>query len=279
MKNIDYASPDVAVGVAFSGGKSSLWLIHAMLRGILPRPRNLAVFTADTGLEHSWTYEEIERTEELCKSEGIEFVRCAREEDLGAHLLDVQNRTRADHPPVYIAKDGGGRGQAEHRCTREFKVAPMRRAQSAWLKRIGSPKKIIKWVGFAADEAHRGTKAVAKQDVQWERLEFPAIRLGMTRAMQEADLIKWTGRAPRFSMCTICPWKTPERWTATPPEQLQMVYEIDEAIRDMSSVGLTDGDAFLSDRLIPVEQLIRRGGPTPGKATKDAGCDGGYCFL
>lgn len=269
-----------AVGVSYSGGVSE-WILHAIRRGILPRPNYLAFFFADTGIEHTWTYENVERVEQLCREDGIDFIRCARSEDLSTHLLAIknENRTRADHPPVWIAKDGGGHGQAEHRCTREFKVAPMRRAQSEWLKQLGLPKDITKWIGFGADEVGRAIKAEAKRDVQWEKLDFPLIRLGVKRAQQHADVERWTGKKIRFSMCTICPWKSTDRWIATPESQRKRIYEIDEAIRDMSNVGLTDGDAFLTNRLIPIERLIKKGDPQPSLPGIDTGCDGGYCFI
>lgn len=276
--NFGYTTDD-AVAISFSGGKSSLWIIAAMLNGVIPRPKHVAVFFADTGLEHSWTYEAVAFAEKLCAANGILFVRCRQKELLGPALLDLRNRTRADHPPFYIKKGNGG-GRAMHRCTRQYKVAPMRRAVAVWLKHISRKKRVVKLVGFAADEAHRATKAVGKQDVLWERLEFPAIRLRRTRELQKADLIAWYGWAPDFSMCTICPFKTPARWRATPPEQLPVVYEIDEAIRDSSSVGLDEGEAYLSNRLVPVRELIEGGDPDPdGASAEDAGCDAGHCFL
>lgn len=269
------------VAISYSGGASSEWLLRATLRGVLARPEHLAVFFADTGIEHDWTYEATASVEEECRKEGVPFFRCAADESLPAHLLAIaaEGRTRADHPPVYIKKDGGGRGQAEHRCTRQFKVAPMRRAQSAWLAAEGLPKRVEKWIGFGADEYGRALKSEAKRDVAWETLEFPAMRLGLKRAEQRVQLKEWTGRAPRFSMCTICPWKTPDRWQATPEAQRAAVYEIDEAIRDMSAVGLTDGDAYLCDRLVPVERLIRNGDPQPTLPGLAAYCDGGACFV
>lgn len=274
---------DVTVVISISGGASSLWLWEAAKRGVIERPKRLALAFADTGEEHEWTYETLEYIKADAANEGVPFLYSARGQSLGDHLIAINRDglTRADHPPLYIAKDGGGRGRAEHRCTREFKVAPMRRVVSEWLAAEELPKRVVKWIGFGADERGRAIKAEGKQDVQWERLDFPAVRLSKRRGEQRADIERWTGRpAPRFSMCTICPWKTPQRWLDTPDAQKPRVYEIDESIRDMSRVGLTDGDAYLCDRLIPVDQLIKKGDPQPMlPGFGDAGCDGGACFL
>jgi hypothetical protein len=271
---------------SYSGGTSSEYVIQARIRGLLPRPKHYAVVFADTKLEHVWTYEAVDRVRVLCENEGIPFLRCSAPIPLGEHLISINrdNMTRADTPPVWIDKGHGARGQAMHKCTAEFKVAPMRRAVSQWLKEIGLPKRVIKAIGFGADEVRRANKAVAKaakDGLKWERLDFPLIRLGINRAAQRAQLDAWTdGKAPRFSMCTICPWKTPERWRATPEGQRDSVYSVDESIRDLSGIGLDEGNAYLCDRLIPVERMIRRGDPQPYlPGFGDAGCDGGHCFL
>lgn len=275
---------ETPVAISYSGGASSEWLIQAVINGWLSRPKHLAVFFADTGWEHEWTYEAVERVESQCKSAGIDFVRCAhKKESLPQHLLALKDgtRTRADHPPFWLLSPGGGRGRAEHRCTREFKVAPMRRAQAAWLKALGLPKRITKWVGFGLDEMHRANKAVARQakDVLWERLEFPAIAARLTRNEQRASLKMAIGFAPRFSMCTGCPFKDPDRWRATPENQLPLVYEVDEAIRDLDQIGLTESEAYLCSRMTPVERLIKKGDPQPNLPGLESYCDGGACFL
>ena len=185
---------------------------------------------------------------------------------------------RADHPPFWIAK-GSGRGRAQHRCTRFYKVAPMRRAVSSWLEVIDKPKLVGRWIGFSADEAHRATKAVSAQDVAWERLRFPAIERGLVRGQLRADLVTWTGRAPRFSMCVFCPFKSPRRWRDTSAADLARAIAVDEAIRDLDCVGLTDGPAYLSDRLIPVADLVRHGDPQPTLPGLESYCDSGACFL
>lgn len=155
----------------------------------------------------------------------------------------------------------------------------MRRAQSAWLRSLGLPKKIIKWVGFAADETHRAERSLAKTDVAWERLEFPAIRAGLTRDEQRAQVLRMVGSAPKFSMCIYCPKKDRGRWLETSEADLKTVYRVDAAIRNLDEIGLTEGEAFLCSQLIPVADLIRRGSSAPDSTEGDSSCDGGACFL
>lgn len=273
----------VPVILSLSGGASSEWQFWAIVHGVVPRPPIVAAAFADTGLEHPWTYRRIAWLEVQLAAHGIPLLRSWREQSLGEHLLQMrewssEREGRLDQPPVWIAK-GQGRGKAQHRCTREFKVAPMRRVITQWLRRNGLPKRCVKWIGYGRDELHRAQKTVAKQDVAWETLDFPAIRYGRTRAQQREDVERWAGSVPRFSMCEICPAKSPARWRATPPEDLPGCYAFDEMLRDADVIGLTDGPAYLSDRLIPVRSLIERGDPQPALPGLEEYCDGGACFL
>lgn len=271
---------DVPVSVSYSGGTSSEWMIEAVIQGFIPRPRHFAVFSADPGEEHSWTYVAMDEVEARCRRAGIAFTRVTHPRGyLGDHILNAisTGATRMDNPPFYIDKNGT-RGQISQRCSREFKTFPLRRAVSAWLKSLSAPKRVVTWIGFAADEVHRANKAVAKRDVLWETLDFPAIRYGRTRAMQREELIKWTGRAPKFSMCVFCPHKTPDRWAATEGEDLERAIEVDDAIRNLDQVGITEGEAFCSDRLVPISKLSRVA-PTADDLQGVDGCAGGRCFL
>lgn len=271
---------DIPVAISYSGGASSGWLVHAVRQGIVPRPRHFAVFWVRMP-EHDWTFDEVEKVRRECEAADIEFIECLPEVSLDEHLLQLETSepTRLDHPPLWIAK-GSGRGRASHRCTKAFKVAVMRRAQSEWLAANRLPKKIIKWIGFGADEAHRAQKTHAKQDVLWEILDFPGLRVGAGRARMRAEFEQMAGRPPPlFSMCTLCPFKSPRRWQQTGQSDLRAAVRIDEAIRDLDCVGLTDGPAYLSDRLIPVADLVRRGDPQPELPGLESYCDGGACFL
>jgi hypothetical protein len=274
---------ELPVVLRYSSGASSEWMLRAVIKGRIPRPRHLLVLFANVGdkTEHEWSYEAADEVEAACEHAGIDFRRCSAETSLRDDLLALASETppsRLDQPPFWIAK-GNGRGRAMHRCTRHYKVAPMRRATSDWLDEIGQPKRAEVWIGFGADEAHRASKAIGKQDVEWEHLEFPAINLGVSRAQQRADVQNWTGRTPRFSMCVFCPFKSPRRWMQTGADDLARAIEVDESIRDLDCIGLTEGPAFLTDRLIPVSDLVRKGDPQPNLPGLESYCDEGACFL
>lgn len=271
------------VVISYSGGASSEWLVEAVIRGVLPRPEHLAVVFSDTGWEHAWTYQAVAEVRDRCDSARIPFLAARRE---GPSIRDVQlaipslpDGSRLDQPPYWLRK-GMGRGRAVHRCTREYKIAPMRRAVSEWLAAEGLPKRVEKWIGFSADEVARAlkTEARARNDVGWETVAFPAIQLGRTRAQQRAELVQWTGRAPKFSMCVGCPYKSPARWLETPPDEQEQAIAVDEAIRDAGAIGL-ECEAYLSDRLIPLRRMIERGDPQPLLPGLESYCDGGACFL
>lgn len=274
------------VGISYSGGASSRWAIDAILNGEIARPEHVAVFFADTGDEHAWTYDDVAQTQERCRAAGIPFYRGAHREPLFDAVMSATRgeRTRVDNPPFWTENQGGSRGQLDQRCTKVFKTAVIRRLQSLWLEEIGKPKKIETWIGFGTDEQHRALKAIKNADVKWQRLGFPAIALGRSRGAQRADVARWkvdgkTPAAPRFSMCRRCPFKSPERWQQTPANDLAQCYETDEAIRHGLEHVSVDEPAFLTDRLIPLRRLIERGDPQPSLPGMESGCDSGMCFL
>lgn len=270
------------VGISYSLGASSRHLIELIINGEVPRPKNVAVFTADTGDEHEWSYEDGERVEERCKAAGIPFFRGSHREPLVDAVLSATRgeRTRVDNPPFWTENPGGSRGQLDQRCSVLFKTAVIRRMQSAWLKSLGLPKQLSCWLGFGNDEQHRANKAVGRNDVAWQRLDFPAIRLGKNRGAQRADFDRWGLKAPLFSMCKRCPFKNPQRWAQTTKADLEGVYEYDEAIRHGLEHTEVHETVYLTDRLIPVEQLIKKGDPQPSlPGFEIPGCDSGACFL
>lgn len=276
-------NPELPVAISYSGGASSQWLVEAVLNGTIKRPEHVAVFFSDTGDEHAWTYDAIARMAERCASEGLSFIRTRthRPESLSAAVLSATRgeRTRLDNPPFWTENPGGGRGKLAQRCTIVWKTRPLRAAQAAWLKSLGLRKRLVTWIGFGADEQHRAIKAVARNEVQWASLDFPAIRFGKTRPQQRGDLARWGSKAPLFSMCVMCPFKNEERWRQTGAEDLAKAIEVDEAIRDGLWHVAVEEPAYLFDGLIPVAALLRGDRRRVEPLAQVPGCDAGACFV
>ena len=274
---------EVPVAISYSGGASSEWLVEAIARGAVEAPKTFAVFFADTGGEHGWTYAAVNEVEERVRSRGGTFIRCkAPGESLPEHIVNSVNqcRSRMSSPPLWTRSIGGGRGRLAQKCTREWKTRPLRRAQSAWLRSIGAPKRVVSWIGFGFDEQHRATKAVAKRDVKWETFAFPAIGARRVREQQRDDLREWTGRAPQFSMCTFCPFKSVARWKATEGTDLAQALEVEDAIGRVPDSMKIDDDLFLSDRLVKIGKVREMpDDDAQGELFDAPGCDGGRCFL
>lgn len=273
---------EIPVGASYSGGTSSEHMVQAVIVGEIPRPKHFAVFFADTKDEHAWTYERAEMVEEDCKRAGIPFFRCGHRTPLWDDVMAATrgDLTRVDTPPLWTENQGGGRGRLTQQCNSVYKIAAVRRSQSAWLESLGLPKRIKTWIGFAKDEVDRALKAVANSDVQWATLDFPAIRYGIDRVRQRAELTKWKGSAPPWSACIRCPWNDDDRWRDTPKNEIERAIETDYAIRDgLEKVGVVN-TCYLSDSLIPLEQLLKKGRPQmslPG--FEKPGCSSGACFL
>jgi hypothetical protein len=246
---------------------------------------------ADTGGEHRHTYERVEMMREYCANNGVTLLECAADTTLPGDIFRLGSGiNRLDQPPFYIDK-GSSRGRLPSRCTRYYKIAPMRRAVSAWLKEQGLPKKVIKWIGFGADEGRRVTKTVGKRDVKWELLDFPLVRQGWSRQRIDAWFdVSGLGR-PGFSMCTFCPHKGPQRWDGLHPDDYAQAIAVDDEI------GATAGPGYVSGSLIPVKALLSAIGRTDeteldddtrerareyfglDKGDEITGCDSGHCFL
>ena len=91
--------------VAFSGGKDSIVAFDLVQRAL---PHNkIKVLFGDTGMEFPDTYDVVDKTEEFCKAEGIDFLR-----------------SKSDFEPEYTWKKFGPPAQTIRWCCSVHKTAP-----------------------------------------------------------------------------------------------------------------------------------------------------------
>lgn len=271
----------------YSGGKQSSALLWMVLRGDLPRPESFLVLNANPGMENSGTYQYTDMMRVECARAGIEFIT-APGPDLFYDLISVGTATRVDNPPYWTKSAKGKQGRLKQKCTAFYKVAPMDRVIRRVLEeRFGISQKskrlpegcVEKWIGFTLDEVSR-MKPSSQKYVQFT---YPLIDLGMGN---EATLRYLTDNdlpVPPRSVCNACfanGLQTFKEMHDNRPADWAQAVLVDEAVRDLSGVGVGD-PVFVSKTMIPLRELAERGFDLSDE-TEDAdgfSCDSGHCFV
>ena len=280
--------PGMCTALSFSGGKGSTAVLAMTLDGLIPRPTNFIVLNADPGMENTQTYGIVTQYERECATAGIPFIRVKR--NLYAELLALKSSgaRRFDTPPLWTRnRQTGKRGRLLQKCTQAYKIAPMDRAIRLWMetmfgvshrsKRLAAGT-LIKWIGFSADEWHRIKEAKQK----YIRFEYPLI----DRNISSTDIVEYfiaAGRAlPPRSVCNACFANDVaylREMRARSPEDWMQAVKIDEAIRDLTQIGVKD-ECFVSSTLVPLRRMAELNFANlkdePGAAD---GCHSGHCFV
>lgn len=127
--------------------------------------------------------------------------------------------------PFFIKKADGSSGPAWRKCTRDYKITPMRREIQRLRKIYGNPD-IKQTMGISLDEIQR---IKVSQDA-WCEFEYPLIDLKMTRT----DCKKWMAAKgypePPRSACYFCPYHSAAEWQRikdTDPKSFAMAAEFE----------------------------------------------------
>lgn len=272
--------------LSYSAGVQSHCLLEMVLRGDLPRSDNFVVITADPGMEDERSMEFRADAARRCEAAGIPFLR-VQGGNLYQDLLTFRERgvTRMDQPP-YWTKDPTTfkEGKLSQRCTRFYKLEPMRRALRRHLYfEFGVPlhtsklPKVETWIGFAADETDR----CSPSDVQYIRNRYPLIELGMDRAKVEGYYLKHGLAKPPRSVCVACfanGLAYLEAMYHERPDDWDKAVAVDDAVRDMSQLGVRQ-QVFVSKTLVPLRDLPGRDWLRGTKEGVEHRCNSGVCFL
>lgn len=271
--------------LSYSGGVQSHCLLEMVLRGHIPRPKKFIVLNADPGMEDERSYLFVNESRRRCLEAGIPFIT-ASERNLYKQMIELphNDRTRMDHPPFWTKnRTTGKKGRLKQKCTREFKIRPMRRVLRAFMAELYGNKKpypAISWIGFAADESSRVT-GKHKDEAKYITLRYPLIEMGMDRAKVEGYYLKHGIIKPPRSVCVACfanGLAHFEDMYLNRPDDWDKAVAVDEACRDMRKVGVKD-ECYVSQTLIPLKDLpdkdFLRGTPEG----KELRCNSGVCFV
>lgn len=275
--------------LAFSAGKQSSALLWMILRGEIARPDPFIVLNADPGMENGQSYPYVDMMEEECKKVGIPFIRVKR--NLYKELLGLKasGKKRFDTPPFWTRNCETGKiGRLMQTCTLAYKIVPMDQAMRQWMhdnlkiskysRRMGN-NIVCKWIGFSFDEQGR----IKTQDRKYIYHEYPLIEEGFTKKDVDLYFVNNLLPIPPRSVCNACFANDlayfKEMFEQRLPDWLQAV-EVDEAIRDLTQIGIRD-ECFVFSGCVPLRELEDRDFEL-GKDFKDKSdkrCVSGHCFL
>ena len=278
----------------FSGGTQSACLLWMIIDGHISKPDNFLVVFANPGMEKQETIDYVLMMFTRCQQADID-IRLARGPNLLTDVLSGSQK-RLDNPPLWIKKANGKRGQLRQCCTKQYKVLPMQRCVREYMdekwgisanpratRHLARAVSVTTWVGFSADETHRVDKLLAQKHPVYKRFEFPLQTLGM----QTHDVVRYMREhghdLPPRSLCNGCfahGLRSLKEIHDNRPADWQQAVAFDHAIRDMSRFGVTQGECFVSDTLLPLEELADRGfdlGSTLENVRHE--CDTGMCFV
>jgi len=241
---------------------------------------------ADPGMEDARSYDIRDAMLERCTASGI-YNEVVSGGDLFKDMIEAcrNGSTRVDNPPLWVLNEDGSVAQIMQKCTRYYKIAPMRAAIRRYAETegigISKPGSVEQWIGFAYDERRR----VKPSDVKFIQLRYPLIDLRLTRAKVSGLYAKWAITEPPMSVCNACfaNGLNKFRWMHKHDQAgWRQAVEFDNALRGKHGVPGVNGKCFVSKTCIPLEELAAMNFELPkeyGKTQVDYSCDSGFCFV
>lgn len=249
--------------ISLGAGVQSTTLLRMADAGEFDRTPDLAIF-ADTGAEPKAVYEHLELLE---REVDIPIVRIMHS-NLGQDARAGKNSTGNDFVgiPFHTRNQQGRPMLGRRQCTREYKIAPVRRE----LRKRGYTS-VEMWLGISFDEVQRMKPA----DVKWVEHRWPLI----DRHMSRSDCKRWLAEhghpEPPRSACTFCPLHNRDDWRRLrdeAPEDFADAVDFERTIRNHPRFG----DVFLHGSLVPLDQVDLTTEEDRGQLNFDAECEG-FC--
>lgn len=254
------------------------WALAAMVAlGELP-PVDVVIH-ADTTHKRQETYEFAARWTPWLKAHGVRVITVRAPKKDTAAIQQV-NSPSIMLPAFTSYLDGKPSGMLRRQCTGRWKIQPVRRWVSAWLKYGGYKKRpgvIEQWLGITLDEVQR----VKPSDVRYIKNRFPFVE-DMSPAWTRQRAISWLHandlEVPIKSSCVFCPYHDKATWRdikLSTGGDWDRVIEVDRAIRNKRP-GYS---AYLSSERAPIDGVDFRNERDMGQmGLWDNECEG-VCFL
>ena len=189
--------------ISLGGGVQSTTLAHMATAGII-KPMPAAAVFADTQSESQETYRHLDQLRQELKFPIVTLESGDLARDSTALIeprAGGKKYVNALIPAFYTMNDK--KVMINRRCTRNYKIVPIRRYSRQYFERG-----VSQWIGISTDEAQR----MRDSDVGCVVNRYPLIELGMSRQ----DCLQWLRdhkkRIPPKSSCYFCPFHSDAHW-------------------------------------------------------------------
>lgn len=246
-----------------AGVQSSALALMAATGEIGPR-LDAAIF-ADTQAEPASVYRWLDWLEgEIARSSHPFPVHRVTKGSLRAAALerrqtkDGKDYSRTSIPSYTVDPRNGSHGAVITRvCTKDFKIAPLQKAQKAIAGVARGQKEctVTTWIGISMDEMQR----VKESRDTWCQLRYPLIESNMRRS----DCLTWMQRRgypqPPRSACTFCPYHSNAEWRRLKAEEPEAFADAVAFERELQGVKAWsanfDSVPYLHNSRVPLDQI------------------------
>lgn len=220
-------NPDMRLLSLGAGVQSSVMALLAE-RGEFGDMPNVAVFS-DTQWEPQAVYDHLDWLEDQLSFPVFRVTAGSILESIKAATQPLETKRFATIP-WYM-----GTGMGRRQCTREFKIAPIRRKQRELLglkpHQRAAGKVIETWIGISTDEAER----MKLSREAWAVNRWPLIEAGWNRNKCRLWFAEeYPGRNLPKSSCIGCPYHNDAHWAdmqTNDPESFASAVNIDHMLR------------------------------------------------
>ncbi len=270
----------------YSAGVQSTCLLEMVLRGEIEKPLRFLVMNSNPGMEDKRSYWMIREYRKRCREAGIDIITAP-----GGNLYtDIANfefsgNNRLDNPPYWTKNEDGSRGRLRQRCTGFYKIEPMKRALRRYISQKHGistdclrPGLVESWIGFGADEWHR----CSESNVQYITLRYPLIEMGMDRAKVAGWYLERGISMPPRSVCNACFANGLSHFKEMyheRPDDWDQAVEVDNAVEQWKSLGLTEQQVYVSGSLIRLRDMPAMNFGFEDEDMTEHHCNSGVCFL
>lgn len=227
--------------ISLGAGVQSTAVLMLALNGDIEA--DCAIF-ADTGWEPRAVYDHLRDLRRRCMAAGFPLHIVSQ----GNIREDTLSEGRFASMPFFITGDDGKAGMVRRQCTKEYKIAPLRRKLRELMSEAGV-KRASFLMGISVDEIQR----MSDSRVKYLRHEYPLIDLGWSRQSCIAYLERLGMTAPR-SACIGCPFHSDREWRSLEPDEFADAVFVDRAVREKQHKSIK-GTPFLHRARVPLDEV------------------------